>query len=184
MYSENRKDLIIIGGGINGLSAGLAYALNNDLKQKKVLVVEKGPISGGYVTSFARKGYFFDTCQMASNVSDVLDYFGISMDWKEFKSDFIRIFKADTQTYAMKTIELISGKEEFETQLIKQFPNESVLLRKYFDYSSAMFNELHGLKNAPNLADMFKMLFTCPKVIKNASKNFDENLSPNFQRST
>jgi len=177
MKDKNIKDLIIIGAGINGLSAGLAYALNNDLKQKKVLIVEKGPVSGGYVTSFARNGFFFDTCQMASNVSDILNYFGISMDWKEFTSDFIRIFKADTQTHAMKTFELVSGKENFETQLIKLFPDESVLLRKLFDYSSNMFDELHGLKYAPNLADMFKMLFTCPKVIKNASKNFDEYYS-------
>jgi len=35
------KDLIIIGAGINGLSAGLAYSLNNDLQKKRVLIVEK-----------------------------------------------------------------------------------------------------------------------------------------------
>ena len=67
-------DLIIIGAGINGLSAGLAYALNNDLHKKRVLIVEKNTVSGGYVRSFERKGYRFDTCQMISNVSDILDY--------------------------------------------------------------------------------------------------------------
>jgi len=54
--------------------------LNNDLKKKQVLIVEKNPVSGGYVTTFARQGYRFDTCQMISNISDMLDYFGVTID--------------------------------------------------------------------------------------------------------
>jgi len=71
LWEHIEKDLIIIGAGINGLSAGLAYALNNDLQKKRVLIVEKNPVSGGYVRSFERKGYRFDTCQMISNISDI-----------------------------------------------------------------------------------------------------------------
>ena len=43
MMDNDEKDLIIIGAGINGLSAGLAYALNNDLKKKQVVIIEKNP---------------------------------------------------------------------------------------------------------------------------------------------
>ncbi len=50
------KDFIIIGGGINGLSAGLAYALNNDLTKKKVLIIEKNPVSGGYKKNLKNRG--------------------------------------------------------------------------------------------------------------------------------
>lgn len=174
MTDATKKDLIIIGAGINGLSAGLAYALNNDMNRKKVLIVEKNPVSGGYVTSYSRKGYDFDTCQMSSNVSDILDYFGIKFEWQEFDRDFIRIFKADTAAQKVETIALPSGKESFERLMIELFPEDSGSLSKFFEYSSEMFNELFGLKYAPNYADMLKMLFTCPKVIKNASVNFEK----------
>lgn len=177
MTDENRKDLIIIGAGINGLSAGLAFALNNDIKHKKVLIVEKGPFSGGYVNSYTRKGFQFDTCQMISNVTDILEYFGIKLEMYEFKQDFIKIFKVDLESSTVKTIELFSGKEEFQKQLIRLFPEQSILLKKYFDYSSAMFDELYGLKYSPNIVDILKMLLTCPKVLLNASKDFEKYLA-------
>ncbi len=173
MSDGAKKDLIIIGAGINGLSAGLAYALNNNVKKKEVLIVEKNPISGGYVTSFNRKGFSFDTCQMISNVTNILDFFGIKLEWKEFKDDFIRIFKADTVTNIVNTIELHSSKEEFEKQMMMMFPDEAVSLNKFLNYSSKMFDELYGLKYAPNVIDMLRMLFYCPKVIRYASKSFE-----------
>ncbi len=172
MTDNTQKDLIIVGAGINGLSAGLAYALNNDLRQKKVLIVEKNPIAGGYVTSFSRKGFRFDTCQMASQVSDILDYFGIEIDIREYKNDFIRIFKADIQTGSVRTFELHSGEGAFEEQFILLFPNEEKKLRRMFAYSLAMFHEIYSLKYAPGFIDILKMLVTCPKVIRNSNKTF------------
>ena len=172
----NEKDLIIIGSGINGLSAGIAYALNSDLKNKQVLIVEKNPISGGYVTSFARRGFKFDTCQMISNVSDILDYFGVAIDFHEFKQDFIRVFKVDPVTDKVKTFELHTQGEAFEKQLIKLFPAEAAKLKKMFDYSLAMFEEIYGLKYTPGFTDMLKMPVTCPKVVGNRNKTFSQYL--------
>jgi phytoene dehydrogenase-like protein len=150
----------------------LAYALNNDLGQKKVLIVEKNPITGGYVTSFSRKGFQFDTCQMASQVSDILDYFGIKIDIREYKDDFIRVFKADTQNGSVRTFELHAGEGTFEEQFIRLFPNDEKKLRKMFTCSLAMFHEIYGLKYAPGFIDIFKMLVTCPRVIRNSNKTF------------
>jgi phytoene dehydrogenase-like protein len=176
MSEDLTKDLIIIGGGINGLSAGLAYALNCDMSKRKVLIIEKGPICGGYVTSYVRKGYHFDTCQMISNVSEILEYFGISLEWKEFKEDFMRIFKADTQNQKIDMLELCSGGKEFRERMLSLFPQDSVKLANFFDYSISMFAELYGLKYDPNPIELARMLFACPKVVKNASKNFDDYL--------
>jgi phytoene dehydrogenase-like protein len=176
LTDNTEKDLIIIGAGINGLSAGLAYALNSDLKNKQVLIVEKNPVSGGYVTSFARKGFHFDTCQMISNVTDILDYFGVTIDFHEFYQDFIRVCKVDPVTGQVKTFELYSEGEAFEEQLIKLFPAEAEKLRKFFDYSLSMFHEIYELKYAPGFDDILKMLLTCPKVVRNRNKTFTEYL--------
>ena len=176
MIDNNNRDLIIIGAGINGLSAGLAYALNNDLKQKKVLIVEKNPVVGGYVASFNRKGFQFDTCQMISNVSDILEYFGITLDFREYHQDCIRIFKVDRTNGKTNTLEIYSGEQTFEEQFLKLFPTESNKLKKLFDYSQAMFHEIYGLKYAPAFRDILNMLFTCPKVVRNRNKTFTQYL--------
>ena len=61
-----KYDVIIVGSGIGGLTAGLRLALNG----KKVAVFEKHYIPGGYATNFSRKGkngnvYTFD-CSLHS----------------------------------------------------------------------------------------------------------------------
>jgi all-trans-retinol 13,14-reductase len=138
--------------------------------------VEKNPIVGGYVTSFSRKGFQFDTCQMASQISDILDYFGIEIPFQEFEKDFIRVFRIDPETKALKTFELFSGEKTFEEQFFKLFPDESKKLSRLFEYSLKMFHEIYGLKYSPNLSDITKMLLTCPKVIRNSNKTFAQYL--------
>lgn len=58
-------DYIIIGAGIGGLSAGLNLAFNS----KKVLILEKNSLPGGYVTTFKRGRFEFDV-----SLYDLLDY--------------------------------------------------------------------------------------------------------------
>jgi all-trans-retinol 13,14-reductase len=171
-----QKDLIIIGAGLNGLSAGLAYALNNQNPKKKVLILEKSPISGGYVASFTRQGFQFDTTQMISNISNILDYFGVKMDFYSFDKDFIRVFKAEPSGNAVKTFELYSSAGDFEEQFYRLFPDLEPRLKKFFAYSEAMFAEIYGLKYAPGALDILKMLLTCPKVLGNINKTFSEYL--------
>jgi phytoene dehydrogenase-like protein len=174
MNTSTEYDLVIIGAGINGLSAGIAYAMN--APDKKVLIIEKNAVSGGYVTTFARGGFLFDTCQMSSNVSDILEYFGIDIAFHDFKQDFIRVFRVDPQTDGIKTFEMHSGEGEFEKQFISLFPDDAVKLKRFFAYSLAMFREIYGLKYAPAFGDILKMLVTCPKVIRNKDKTFSNYL--------
>ena len=50
MNEEKKYGLIVIGGGMTGLSTALTWALNHDLKKDRVLLIEKEPKTGGYVT--------------------------------------------------------------------------------------------------------------------------------------
>ncbi|MHA1355220.1 MAG: NAD(P)-binding protein, partial [Candidatus Heimdallarchaeota archaeon] len=65
-----KMGLIVIGGGISGLSAALTWALYHDVEKEPVLLIEKEPKTGGYVTSYERQGYQFDTCQMIPDISE------------------------------------------------------------------------------------------------------------------
>ena len=52
------KNIIIIGGGVSGLSAGI-YALKNGYNP---LILEKNPLAGGLCTSWFRQGMELDGC--------------------------------------------------------------------------------------------------------------------------
>lgn len=55
---EKKKKIIIVGGGISGLSAGIAA-----IKQGfEPLILEKNPVLGGMCTGWKRKGFDLDGC--------------------------------------------------------------------------------------------------------------------------
>lgn len=173
--TENKKyGLIVIGGGMTGLSTALTWAINHDVKKDPVLLIEKEPKTGGYVTSYEREGFLFDTCQMIPNLSEILDYLGVEIDLKKFKGYYMRIFIVDPKTDEVKVLELPSGLETFKKQLMEKYPDNATEISKFLDYSRAMYLELFNLKMEPSVADIFKTLIKCPKIVKNASKTFKE----------
>ncbi len=113
---------------------------------------------------------------MISNISDILDYFGVSIDFHEFSQDFIRVFRVDPATDKVVVFELCAQGEAFEEQLYRLFPADATKLRRFFDYSRAMFDEIYSLKYAPGAGDILKMLLQCPKVVRNRNKTFSEYL--------
>ncbi|HQK73814.1 MAG TPA: NAD(P)/FAD-dependent oxidoreductase [Clostridiales bacterium] len=172
MDEQHRRDLIIIGAGLNGLTAGTAYLLGCEGRKNRVLLIEKNAVCGGYVASYARQGWLFETCQMTSDISDILRYLGIGLEMKEFGPDFIRLFVADTAAGRTDAMFFPSGASDFEEMLRRMFPSDAENIKRFFDYSGKMYREIDSLKYAPGFADTLRMLSTCPRVIANASKTF------------
>ena len=89
---SKKYDVIIIGAGIGGLTAGAILARNG----KKVLILEKNPMVGGYAVNFRRKGYVFDAsihllngCQKGATLYKNLVKSGISSKVKFEKPKFL-----------------------------------------------------------------------------------------------
>ncbi len=164
--------LIVIGAGMAGLSAGITWAINNNLDTNPVLLIEKQPKTGGFVTSYEREGFVFDTCQMIPNISEILDYLGIEIELKKFKGYYMRILVVNPETNDVRILELPSGLDTFKKKLMDQYPNNASQIEKFLDYSREMYMELFNLKVEPNFIDILKLLFTCPKIVKNSSKTF------------
>jgi len=83
-----KYDVIIIGAGIGGLTAGAILAKNG----KKVLVLEKNPVPGGYAVNFKRKGFEFDAslhmmqgCNKGGITYNILELCGINRYLKFIK---------------------------------------------------------------------------------------------------
>ena len=114
MNKINKYGLIVVGGGITGLSSALTWAQYHDVKKEPVLIIEKEPKTGGYVTSYERDGFLFDTCQMIPNITELLEFFDIDIELKEYKGYYMRIFLVDIKSNEVRTIDLPSGLEDFK----------------------------------------------------------------------
>ncbi|HEX2957919.1 MAG TPA: NAD(P)/FAD-dependent oxidoreductase [Chitinispirillaceae bacterium] len=170
--NHDKYSLVIIGGGIVGLSAAIAWAKNRDTSKYPVLLIEKQPIVGGMVTSFKRKGYLFDTAQLVPDPIDLFTYLEIDCKIKKFKNYFARIFLLNNEKAT--EIRIPSGYDEFREMLCSRYPYQINSINKFFRYSRKMFEELAFLKLEPSFFDLLSLLFRCPKTVKNSSKTFSE----------
>jgi phytoene dehydrogenase-like protein len=84
----------------------------------------------------------------------------------------MRIFIVNPETDEVTVLELPSGLETFKKQLMEKYPNNANQISNFLDYSRDMYLELYNLKVEPGVADIFKTLIKCPKIVKNASKTF------------
>jgi len=170
--SLKKYSLIIIGGGITGLSTAITYAQKRSTSENPVLLLEKQPIVGGMVTSFKRKGFLFDTSQLVPDPKELFEYFGIDLNLKRFKNYFARIFLVNNGTAT--EICIPSGFDDFKNMLLQRYPDQSDSIENFFSYSKSMFDELVYLKVEPSVFDLIKTLLRCPKTVKSSKKTFHE----------
>ncbi|MFC2123608.1 phytoene desaturase family protein [Bacteroidota bacterium] len=169
-YPNDHYSLIIIGAGITGLSAAIAYAKNHDISKNPVLVLEQHKIVGGMVTSFKRQGYLFDTSQLIPDPLELFEYLNIELDLKQFRNYFARIFLVNDGDKVEVCIPC--GYDKFREMLIDRYPEDIKAINRFFIYSKAMFEELGYLTLEPGIFDLIKTLIRCPKTVINSRRTF------------
>ncbi len=168
--------LIVIGGGITGLSTMLAWSRVYDLKEKPALLVEQHKLVGGCVTTYARQGYHFDTTQLIPDVSELLEFFDLEVSLKRFEGYYAQLFLADPRTGDTRTFKVPSNRDEFIAYLVGLFPAEARTIRRFFDYLAGMHDELHYLKTEPGFWNIIKILTHCPKIISQSNRTYRQFL--------
>ena len=171
---SDHKGLIIIGGGITGLSAGLAWSKNVDIENNPVTIIEKQPVVGGYVTSYKRKGFLFDTTQIIPDINDMLEYLDVQIDLKRYQGYYARIFIANPKTGEVQQYKIPSSLQGFEYYLTNRFYKDSTQIKKFFKISKKIYDELFVIKLNPTFFEKINMLFRCRLTIKTANMTFKE----------
>jgi phytoene dehydrogenase-like protein len=173
---EQGKRLVVVGGGISGLCAALTWAKHLDSEANPVTVLEKQSKTGGYVTTYTRGGFDFDTCQMIPDIGGLLEYFGVEVELRRFEEYFARVVLADPASGKTQSIDLPSGVETFKQAMHERFPADAQALDRFIEHSRAMYLELFKMKMEPTPLEIVKMLFRCHRIVRNVSKTFDEYL--------
>lgn len=169
-----RYDVIIIGSGLGGLTAGAKLANEG----KKVLVIEQHDKAGGCSTTFKRQGYTIDVGLHTIDGMDKHDHkvalfeelgsfseieFVPTPNFYRFVSDRTDIIIPDNPSEAISVLE-------------KQFPEEKEGIRKYYQTILGIYEEVHKIpeKKWKRILKFMFMPITLPNIMKYARKTIGE----------
>ncbi|MEW5817387.1 MAG: NAD(P)/FAD-dependent oxidoreductase [Spirochaetota bacterium] len=136
MSLESKKyDVVVVGAGMGGLSSGAFLAKEG----KSVLLLEKHDKPGGYLTSFTRGEYTFDSAIFhltdmgeGQTISQFIRYWG----------EEIQATKVDYRfRYFIGLKEYIINSRNAQQDLIRYFPEETNAVEKFFSLASRMIEE-------------------------------------------
>ena len=137
---DSSYDVAIVGGGIGGLTCG-SYLVTRGCK---VLIIEKEPKLGGYVTSFNRRGFRFDGgaegllgCGENGYLRRWLSELGLP--------DVIRFKRIDPLEFVQipgMRFPIHADLSKFQEELYRLLPDEKEGISKFFDNMLKMADEI------------------------------------------
>lgn len=140
--SNEAKKIVMIGGGLGGLTTGALLAKEG----YAVTVLEKNRLIGGGLQCFRRRGVIFETgmhilggFMPGHNLNRICHYLGIldKLDIRPTDADCM-----DAVTFGTDTYRLPRGKEAFTKYLSGLFPHQAEGLRRYMDALWALSEEV------------------------------------------
>lgn len=160
-------DAIVIGSGAGGLSA----ALHISRQGASVLVLEAGPVFGGYLNAFCRNGYCFDTgvhylgkLAQGGTFRLLLEHLDIDkrLEFVELNPNgFDRFMFPDFE------LQLCKGRQRYQERLRRLFPHESNAIKKFFHILDSMINAVSDPNGPPkNIFDKLLFVFRNPVLVK------------------
>ena len=126
-----KKKIVIIGGGVSGLSAGI-YALKNGYD---ALILEKNDVAGGLCTSWTRKGMKIDGCiHWLSGTNPQSSIYQSWQDVHAFKdqSELIYLDNWGSFNYEGTVITFYRDLDRAEKEWCEIAPIDSKMIHKFF----------------------------------------------------
>ena len=125
-------DLILIGSGIGALTVASLMA---QLRNKRVLILERHFVAGGFTHSFQRRGFHWDPglhyvgqMEVGSSDRNLFDLVtNQQVQWHKMPEPFEKF------VYPGLTFDLYGDPKRFQADLIERFPAEARAIRQYFN---------------------------------------------------
>ncbi len=180
--SKPMKKMLIIGGGIAGLSTG-CYALMNGFQAE---IIEMHSLPGGVCTSWKRGKYLFDHCLhwvLGSNKSTrlfpVFQELGVADEITFHYDEIFRTIQTPTKTFHAYT-----NIDRFEKELLSLFPDERKnigrylrLVRKFVRFNPPMDTDFGHFR----YRDFWEMLPFLPAFVRLKQQSIYDYLQKRFK---
>jgi len=136
-------DAIVIGSGMGGLSTA---ALLSELGWK-VCVLEQHYTAGGYTHSYERNGYEWDVgvhyigdVGTETRTKKMFDFLSDGkLEWAPMDPEYDRFYVGD------KVYTAVAGRQEFQDNLVRQFPREEEAIGRYMQLLKQVSGAMYAL---------------------------------------
>lgn len=160
---DNNYDVILIGSGIGALTVASLMA---QLRGKRVLLLERHWVAGGYTHTFERKGFHWDpglhyVGQMEPGTFPRKLFDLVTrrqVDWQRMPEPFEKF------RYPDFNFDAYGDPQQFQADLMRRFPPEASGIRQYFQDLGKAQAALFLYAAAQNSAWIFKLLKVMAKV--------------------
>jgi all-trans-retinol 13,14-reductase len=169
-----KYDVIIIGGGLGGLTAGSKLAKEG----KKVMLVKQHNIPGGCATTFKRRGYAMDVGLHETDGLDETDTkTKIFNDLKVFDNvEFLRVPEFYRFVNGRVDIAVSDDYRKAEKEFIEKFPAEESGIRKFMRVITGIKKEVNKMPREiwKTLMQIPIFPFLYPNIVRYNNKSIGE----------
>lgn len=164
--TKDYYDVVIIGAGVGGLTTGALLSKAG----LSVLILEKEPVPGGYLSGFKRGSFRFDTAIHWLNqygpegmVTKVFKALGKDYP-KSIIQNRIRRYKGDSFDFL-----LTNEPDKLKEQWIKDFPNEKEGIERFFNRAKKIgeaFSKFNLIFRSSETMTVWEQIKRIPDLIK------------------
>lgn len=170
-------DVVIIGGGLSGLSAGALLARAG----LDVVVVEKGEGAGGCARSFTRDGFTFDPAvhvtleaRPGAYINLLLQHLGVA-DQVVFER-FREIYRVSFPDFSMVAP---TGREDFLQAHQDLFPDQAQGMARLFEMRRELYEQTSAMPQRLDLTeDIEAVMRRAPRVLEHRRSTVDSAMAP------
>lgn len=170
------KDIVVIGGGIAGLNAGI------ELLQKghKVTIIEKNDNVGGLCSGYDVNGFYIDACihwLMGTKKTNQIYEIWKNIDAFNDEVKIIRLENFVTIDYQGTKIKVGRNLEKTRLEWLKIAPEDKRNINKFFSIVEAMEKLMKYVlkcKTKKSFMDLLKVVFKSPSIIKSMTMSREE----------